>query len=87
MSAPTNSVYDEAPAAWALWQFVATRIPEAEIPEFSKLMAGYRDETSHGNAEKIRALGGCDPAGGFAGYDEGMEIAADWIDPSKQESS
>lgn len=40
----------------------------------------------HAAAEKIRALDGWDPAGGFAGYDEGMDIAADWIDPEKQET-
>jgi hypothetical protein len=39
----------------------------------------------HAAAEKIRALDGCDPTGGAAGYDEGMDIAADWIDPTKEQ--
>jgi hypothetical protein len=47
-------------------------------------LTAWRDKILHAAAEKIRALDGCDPAGGAAGYDEGMDIAADWIDPIKE---
>lgn len=44
------------------------------------LLDAHEAEVRRQCAAEIRALGGCDPAGGFAGYDEGMEIAAAHIE-------
>ena len=68
----------EADAAEALWRRLT-------VPEKTrrKLLDAYRDAILHGAADRIRGLGGCDPAGEFGGYDEGMDIAADYIEPSK----
>jgi hypothetical protein len=68
----------EADASDALWRRLT--VPEKER---RKLLGTYRDAILHGAADRIRALGGCEPGGGFGGYDEGMEIAADYIDPGR----
>ena len=69
----------EADAGEALWRRLT-------VPEKArrKLLDTYRDAILHGAAERIRALDGCEPGGGFGGYDEGMGIAADYIDPKEQ---
>lgn len=63
MTAP--SVYDEAPAAWALWQWVVARVPETEVSEFANRMRAYRDEIQQSDQQQIHAAQ-CGPArGGF----------------------
>lgn len=84
------SVFDEAPAAWALWQFAVARISEAEVRKFAKLMADYHDEISRDNAEKIRQDYGKprwpDDEPEYAyGINHATHDAADLIDPDKQE--
>lgn len=44
MSQRPNNPYDEAPAAWRLWQWVVAHIPREDVREFAAVMAGYRDE-------------------------------------------
>ena len=53
MSSGNSSVYDEAPAAWALWRWVSDRVSQEEAWEFNDLMRDYRDE--------IRAEAGSEP--------------------------
>lgn len=50
MTGRPNNPYDEAPAAWALWQWVIARVPETEAWEFNDLMRAYRDEVRAGEA-------------------------------------
>jgi hypothetical protein len=44
VSGRPDSPFEEAPAAWRLWQWVVARIPAEEVWEFAVVMRGYRDE-------------------------------------------